>query len=1014
MTVLDAEAELRSGPSLPSGRMAAITGGASALPLLVLFGLNFVDEFDRVAFAALLPEIQDTFNLSDGGALALGGVTGVFTLIAALPLGIVADRFNRVRLAVAAAVLWAACAILTGVVPALVLLYIVRMGSGLGRIINEVVHPSLLGDYYPREAHPRVFGWHRAANSLGNVAGPIAGLIAATFFWEAAFWILALPTAVFVLLGAARLREPKRGESIDAALAAELEGQEDVSYAEARRQLFAVPTLRRLWLGAFLLGIGWIQVANILSLYFENVYDTGPTGRGWVQFLLGAGTVTGLLIGSRLAGKATTSGNYPRLATITGLSFVQYAIGLILLAFVPWEMGSMAVVFLLSIGIGSFQPAYFSLVGLVAPPRVRSQAYAWAILILGLGGLSFLLLAGIGEDGSYRTLVGVLGGIIGLAGLCGASSARFVRRDVDQAAKSLETAARLREELAAGGERSLLVCKAVEVAYGPVQILFGVDMEVKEGEIIALLGTNGAGKSTLLKAISGLVDPIGGAIYFDGRDITHADAVQAAKAGIVQVPGGKAVFPTLTVAEHFKAGTWLYADEDPAEVQARIDHVLDLFPRLRERWDQLAGNMSGGEQQQLALGMAFVAKPRLLVIDELSLGLAPTIVEQLLNIVRDIHAQGCTIILVEQSVNIALTVAQRAYFMEKGEVRFEGPTAELLERGDILRSVFLAGANSVTKGGESANGGGAALADVVLKSDIDPDKAILEVAGLTVRFGGITAVNDVSFDLWPGKILGLIGPNGAGKTTIFDLISGLTPMNAGRIWLRGIDVTDMGADRRAALGLGRSFQDAKIFPSLTVAENIAIGLERHIETRDHLAALLNLPAMQESEEDVAWTVDDLIELMGLGAFRDKFVSELSTGSRRIVDLAMSIAHDPAVLLLDEPSSGVAQKETEALGPLLKRIQRETGCALLLIEHDMPLITSVSDEIIALELGEIVVRGTPDEVISNPQVVSSYLGGDIDVINRSGASSAGPSADSNGAGTGRTPRAGRRPVRSARR
>jgi ABC-type branched-subunit amino acid transport system ATPase component len=263
--------------------------------------------------------------------------------------------------------------------------------------------------------------------------------------------------------------------------------------------------------------------------------------------------------------------------------------------------------------------------------------------------------------------------------------------------------------------------------------------------------------------------------------------------------------------------------------------------------------------------------------------------------------------------------------------------------------------------------------------------AILEVQGLTRRFGGITAVDDVSFTLHPGEILGLIGPNGAGKTTIFDLISGILPLDSGRIFLQGKDVTAWGADRRAAAGLGRSFQDARIFPSLTVAENIAIGLERHIEVRDHLAAALNLPSVQQSEEDVAWTVEDLIELMNLGAFRDKFVSELSTGSRRIVDLAMSIAHDPSVLLLDEPSSGIAQKETEALGPLLKRIQKETGCSMLVIEHDMPLITSVSDEIVALELGAVVTRGKPDDVLSNPRVVSSYLGGDIDVINRSGAS-----------------------------
>ena len=523
-----------------------------------------------------------------------------------------------------------------------------------------------------------------------------------------------------------------------------------------------------------------------------------------------------------------------------------------------------------------------------------------------------------------------------------------------------------------------LVCSGVDVSYDKVQVLFGVDLEVERNEIVALLGTNGAGKSTLLKAISGLVTPTAGRIWFNGQDITTADAVTTSKLGIIQVPGGKAVFPTLTVAEHFKASAWLYQRDDPKEIQARTDRVLELFPRVRERWDQMAGNLSGGEQQQLALGMAFIAKPQLLIIDELSLGLAPTIVEQLLEIVRQIHEQGCTIILVEQSVNVALTVASRAYFMEKGEVRFSGPTGELLERGDILRSVFLQGASSMK---------GDAATKVPAKAEAtsgNGDRPVaLAVQGLTKRFGGITAVNDVTFTLHDGEILGLIGPNGAGKTTIFDILSGLLTPDGGAIRFKGVDVTGWGADRRAAIGLGRSFQDARIFPTLTVAENIAIGLERHLDERDHLAALLNLPAVQQQEEDVAFTVEDLIELMSLGAFRDKFVAELSTGSRRIVDLAMAIAHDPTVLLLDEPSSGIAQRETEALGPLLRRIQQEAGCALLVIEHDMPLISSISDEIIALDLGAVVTQGTPDVVLTDPHVVSSYLGGDLTVINRSG-------------------------------
>ena len=522
-------------------------------------------------------------------------------------------------------------------------------------------------------------------------------------------------------------------------------------------------------------------------------------------------------------------------------------------------------------------------------------------------------------------------------------------------------------------EDAILVCQGIDAGYDGVQVLFDVDLEVRRGEILALLGTNGAGKSTLLRVVSGLLPASRGTVTFQGTDVTRLDAVSMARLKVVQVPGGRGVFPTLTVAEHFTAAAWLLRD-DP-ELDERREHVLTLFPRLRERYDQLAGNLSGGEQQQLALGMAFLAKPDLLIIDELSLGLAPTIVEQLLELVREINAAGTAVVLVEQSVNVALTVADRAYFMEKGEVRFEGPTSELLERDDIVRSVFLEGAGRPTAARVRAERG---------ELPAEERSVVLEAQGLGVSFGGIRAVDDVSLVLREAEILGLIGPNGAGKTTLFDLLSGFLPPGSGRVLLLGQDVTRWSPDARARLGLGRSFQDARIFPSLTVAENIALSLERHLEVRDHLAAGLGLPAAREVEQDIAWTVRDLVELMQLGAFRDKFVSELSTGSRRVVDLAMAIAHDPTVLVLDEPSSGIAQRETEALGPLLERIRVETGCAMLVIEHDMPLITTVSDRLMALELGAVIAEGPPLEVIRDPLVVASYLGtGDGAHVSRSG-------------------------------
>jgi branched-chain amino acid transport system ATP-binding protein len=196
----------------------------------------------------------------------------------------------------------------------------------------------------------------------------------------------------------------------------------------------------------------------------------------------------------------------------------------------------------------------------------------------------------------------------------------------------------------------------------------------------------------------------------------------------------------------------------------------------------------------------------------------------------------------------------------------------------------------------------------------------------------------------------------------------------------------MSPEARARHGLGRSFQDARLFPALTVEEAIKVALERQIDVRDPVAAALNLPAVRDSESKVQTRADELIELMGLGAFRDKFVSELSTGSRRIVDLACVLAHDPKVLLFDEPSSGIAQRESEALGPLLLRIREATGASLLLIEHDMPLVTGVADEMLALDLGRVIVRGRPRDVVKHPAVVESYLGTSEAAIARSGKQS----------------------------
>jgi ABC-type branched-subunit amino acid transport system ATPase component/ABC-type branched-subunit amino acid transport system permease subunit len=540
-------------------------------------------------------------------------------------------------------------------------------------------------------------------------------------------------------------------------------------------------------------------------------------------------------------------------------------------------------------------------------------------------------------------------------------------------------------------------CQKVEVSYGPVQILFGVDLEVRQGEIVALLGTNGAGKSTLLKGAAGLVKVGGGTVRLGTLDISGDPAEAIAHQGLSLMPGGRGIFPTLTVEENLRLGTWMIR-KDGAAAKAAKARVIELFPILGNRLGQQAGNLSGGEQQMLSLAMALMVTPKVLMIDELSLGLAPTVVAQLLDVVKLLHQSGTTIVVVEQSVNVALQLAERAVFLEKGEVRFSGSTSDLLDRPDILRSVFIAGANSVTD--PAATGGNRpptasihASASAALSNGVpdhariapsDEAPAILQCNGVQKRFGGIAAIQDISLSLRDGEILGLIGHNGAGKTTFFDCVSGFLPLDGGRIRLGGVDIDTWPAHVRAVAGLGRTFQEARLFPSLTVAETISVAQERHLASRDMVAAGLRLPASLDSEADVAEKADELIDLMGLHAFREKLVGELSTGTRRIVELACVLAQEPGVLLLDEPSGGVAQRETEAMGPLLVRVQQHTGCSILVVEHDMPLLTAICDRMIALELGEVIAEGTPAEVLEHPAVVESYLGTDASTINRSGA------------------------------
>ena len=519
---------------------------------------------------------------------------------------------------------------------------------------------------------------------------------------------------------------------------------------------------------------------------------------------------------------------------------------------------------------------------------------------------------------------------------------------------------------------SLLSVRSIDVSYGPVQVLFGVNIEVAEGDFMALLGTNGAGKSTVLRAVSGLSAASGGSVSFEGADITTMAPHRIAALGIAQVPGGKGVFGSLTVAENIALGGWLHR-RDKLHMERETARVLEVFPGLGEKLNEPAANLSGGQQHMLGVAMALMAKPRILLIDELSLGLAPMVVEQLLEVVRDLNDDGVTIVVVEQSVNVALAIAETAFFMEKGEVRFRGPTSDLLERDDVLRSVFLGGAAAGAS--QRRRAAGAATGATTAPR--------LEIEGLSKSFAGNCAVDRVSLRVGEGEIVGLIGPNGAGKTTVFELISGLQAPDEGRVLLDGRDITHLSPHRRARLGLGHSFQDSRLFGSLTVEDVLKVALDQTMATRDPVAAALGFPDARRAEDRLQHQVDELIGMLGLDAYREKFVSELSTGTRRIVDLACQSVGAPRVILFDEPSSGIAQREAEALGPMLEQIRDDTGASLLVIDHDMAVLASICDRMVALDLGAKVAEGAVGEVLEDPTVIASYLGVSRSAIERSG-------------------------------
>ncbi len=409
-------------------------------PVLVLFGLNLVDELDRLAFAAFTPEIRDAFGLTDAQVVGVGAVAGLCIMLGALPLGWLGDRTSRVRIVVVAALVWSLMSVLTGLAWALWVVLVARAASGIARTSNEVVHPSLIADYYEPRDQPRAFQWHRSATPVSTALGLVVGGIGLVLGWRWTFVVIAVPTWL-LLVAAARLREPaRRGASpfTDATAARP-------TLREARRLVARPATIRRCWAAGFLLGAAFLTITQLLSLFFEREHGFDTLGRGLVQTTYGVGTVLGIVLGARASGRAVARDQWERLPVVMAAGVLATAVGLLLLAVTPWAVPSVAATVVVGVGMGAWQPAFYPLVGRLVPASVRTQAYGWTLLVCGLGAFLSVPVARLGESAGYRPAFGVLAAGVLVSAALLRSARRTVPSDIVPEGDGVTTGQRVPE-----------------------------------------------------------------------------------------------------------------------------------------------------------------------------------------------------------------------------------------------------------------------------------------------------------------------------------------------------------------------------------------------------------------------------------------------------------------------------------------------------------------------------------------------------------------------------------------
>ena len=689
-------------------RQALRDSRVSVYPVTALGALVMVDNLQSFAFGVLTPEIARSLGVGAGAITLLIVLKTLALVVSPLPTAaLVQRRPRRALLTIVTAIGWGVATVYTGFATSLLLLAVVLVLDGFSTGAVGALHQPLLMDHYPPTVRVRILSFYGAFNGFANLLGPlVVALLAGVlgFTWRGVFVILGV-LSLAVVPYCLRLRDPGFGrwdteqlrERVHEATGTDLDA-DDVSlgFFEITRRLFLIPTVRSVLIGLTVFGMLLVPYATFLSFYMDEKLGLGPGQRG---LFVSATSVTSLL--ALVVYGKFGEGMFQRdPGLLLRNAALLLAAGMVLLCLgLAMPTVPLVLTMLLASGalIALLAPALGIVLLSVVPSQMRPHLAALqGIFVGGVGGVSGAILLG-----GIQSRYGLAGALFSLAGpgvlgaLLLSRAGKHVQADMDRMIDDVLEEEQLRTLKASGGHLPMLSCKGIDFSYGQLQVLFDVGFTVDDGEMVALLGTNGAGKSTLLKVISGIGLPQKGSVRYRGQDITYLDAERRARLGITQVPGGRAVFGPLTVVENLRSYGYTLGLSRRA-MDALIDECFEAFPRLDERRNSLASQLSGGEQQMLGVAKALVMKPRLLIIDELSLGLAPIIVSQLLDMVRRINATGTAVVLVEQSVNIALSLVEHAYFMEKGEMRFDGAAGELLARDDLLRAVFLEGAGAAT------------------------------------------------------------------------------------------------------------------------------------------------------------------------------------------------------------------------------------------------------------------------------------------------------------------------------